>query len=97
VVVGGWYVSGVVGYVEDKPGIPPSPRHLEELVQTMRQRKVKALIASNYTNPNVPRSIAEKTGAKLLVLPTSVGGEETIRSYSELFDAIVGKLVNALK
>jgi hypothetical protein len=45
----------------------------------------------------VPKSIAEKTGTKLLVLPTSVGGEETIRSYSELFDAIVGKLVNALK
>ncbi|HJX10660.1 MAG TPA: metal ABC transporter substrate-binding protein [Candidatus Binatia bacterium] len=92
-----WLGLSIIGYVEDKPGIPPSPKHLEELVQTMRQRKVKALIASNYTNPNVPRSIAEKTGAKLLVLPTSVGGEETIRSYSELFDAIVGKLVNALK
>jgi len=92
-----WLGLSIIGYVEDKPGIPPSPRHLEELVQTMQQRKVKALIASNYTNPNVPRSIAEKTGAKLLVLPTSVGGEETIRSYGELFDAIVGKLVNALK
>jgi len=92
-----WLGLSIIGYVEDKPGIPPSPRHLEELVQTMQQRKVKALIASNYTNPNVPRSIAEKTGAKLLVLPTSVGGEETIRNYGELFDAIVGKLVNALK
>jgi zinc/manganese transport system substrate-binding protein len=92
-----WLGLSIIGYVEDKPGIPPSPRHLEELVQTMQQRKVKALIASNYTNPNVPRSIAEKTGTKLLVLPTSVGGEETIRSYGELFDAIVGKLVNALK
>ena len=92
-----WLGLTIIGYVEDKPGIPPSPRHLEELVQTMQQRKVKALIASNYTNPNVPRSIAEKTGAKLLVLPTSVGGEETIRSYGELFDAIVGKLINPLK
>jgi ABC-type Zn uptake system ZnuABC Zn-binding protein ZnuA len=92
-----WLGLSIIGYVEDKPGIPPSPRHLEELVQTMQQRKVKALIASNYTNPNVPKSIAEKTGTKLLVLPTSVGGEEPIRSYSELFDAIVGKLVNALK
>jgi len=92
-----WLGLSIIGYVEDKPGIPPSPRHLEELIQTMQQRKVKALIASNYTNPNVPKSIAEKTGTKLLVLPTSVGGEETIRSYSELFDAIVGKLVNALK
>ncbi len=92
-----WLGLSVVGYVEDKPGIPPSPRHLEELVQTMQQRKVKALIASNYTNPNVAKSIAEKTGTKLLVLPTSVGGEETIRSYGDLFDAIVGKIVAALK
>jgi ABC-type Zn uptake system ZnuABC Zn-binding protein ZnuA len=64
-----WLSLNVLGYVEDKPGIPPTPRHLEELVQTMQQRKVKALLASNYTNPNVPKSIADKTSAKLLCLP----------------------------
>jgi ABC-type Zn uptake system ZnuABC Zn-binding protein ZnuA len=92
-----WLSLSVVGYVEDKPGIPPTPRHLEELVQTMQQRKVKALLASNYTNPNVPKSIADKTGAKLVALASSVGGEETIRNYGDLFDAIVGKLAGALK
>ncbi len=92
-----WLGLNVVGYVEDKPGIPPSPRHLEELVQTMQQRKVKALLASIYTNPNVPKSIADKTGAKLVALASSVGGEESIRSYGDLFDSIVGKLAGALK
>jgi len=92
-----WLGLNVVGYVEDKPGIPPTPRHLEELVQTMQQRKVKALLASNYTNPNVPKSIAEKTGAKLVALASSVGGEESIRNYGDLFDSIVGKLAVALK
>ena len=92
-----WLGLNVVGYVEDKPGIPPTPRHLEELVQTMQQRKVKALLASNYTNPNVPKSIAEKTGAKLVMLASSVGGEESIRNYGDLFDSIVGKLAGALK
>ena len=92
-----WLGLSILGYVEDKPGIPPTPRHLEELVQTMQQRKVKALLASNYTNPNVPRSIADKTGAKLIALPSSVGGEETIQNYGDLFDAIVGKLAGALK
>ena len=92
-----WLGLNVVGYVEDKPGIPPTPRHLEELVQTMQQRKVKALLASNYTNPNVPKSIAEKTGAKLVALASSVGGEESIRNYGDLFDSIVGKLAGALK
>jgi zinc/manganese transport system substrate-binding protein len=92
-----WLGLNVLGYVEDKPGIPPTPRHLEELVQTMQQRKVKALLASNYTNPNVPKSIAEKTGAKLVMLASSVGGEESIRNYGDLFDSIVGKLAGALK
>jgi ABC-type Zn uptake system ZnuABC Zn-binding protein ZnuA len=92
-----WLGLNVLGYVEDKPGIPPTPRHLEELVQTMQQRKVKALLASNYTNPNVPKSIADKTGAKLVAIASSVGGEESIRNYGDLFDAIVGKLAGALK
>src|SRR5262245_4489372 len=92
-----WLSLPIVGYVEDKPGIPATPRHLEELVQTMQQKKVKALLASNYTNPNVPKSVAEKTGAKLVVLASSVGGEEAIRNYGDLFDSIVGKLVGALK
>ena len=92
-----WLGLNILGYVEDKPGIPPTPRHLEELVQTMQQRKVKALLASNYTNPNVPKSIAEKTGAKLVALASSVGGEESIRNYGDLFDSIVGKLAGALK
>src|SRR5262245_23165582 len=92
-----WLGLNVVGYVEDKPGIPATPRHLEELVQTMQQKKVKALLASNYTNPNVPKSVAEKTGAKLVVLASSVGGEESVRTYGDLFESIVGKLTGALK
>lgn len=92
-----WLGLNVVGYVEDKPGIPATPRHLEELVQTMQQKKVKALLASNYTNPNVPKSVAEKTGAKLVILASSVGGEESIRTYGDLFESIVGKLTGALK
>jgi len=92
-----WLGLNVVGYVEDKPGIPATPRHLEELVQTMQQKKVKALLASNYTNPNVPKSVAEKTGAKLVILASSVGGEESVRTYGDLFESIVGKLTGALK
>lgn len=92
-----WLGLSIVGYVEDKPGIPATPRHLEELVQAMQQKKVKALLASNYTNPNVPRSVAEKTGAKLVVLASSVGGEESIKTYADLFDSIAGTLSAALK
>jgi len=92
-----WLGLGVAGYVEDKPGIPATPRHLEELVQTMQQKKIKALLASHYTNPNVPKAVADKTGAKLVMLASSVGGEENIKNYPDLFESIVGKLSAALK
>ena len=92
-----WLGLGVVGYVEDKPGIPATPRHLEELVQAMQQKKIKVLLASIYTSPNVPKAVADKTGAKLVMLASSVGGEDNIKTYADLFDAIVGKLSAALK
>lgn len=92
-----WLGLSIVGYVEDKPGIPPGPKHLAGLVQTIQQRKIKALLVANFTNPDLPRSIAEKAGTKMVVLPASVGGEQGINSFGALFESIVGKLAEALK
>lgn len=92
-----WLGISVIDYVEDKPGIPPSPRHLESLIQTMRQRKVKALLVANFTNPSVSQAVADKGGARMVVLPVSVGGEKGIESYADLIDAIIGRLTEGLK
>lgn len=92
-----WLGLTIVGYVEDKPGIPPAPQSLAAVVRTMQEKKIKALLAANFTNPTIPQSVAEKTGARLVVLPASVGGEKGIDAYGDLFDAIVGRLVEGLK
>lgn len=92
-----WLGLSIIGYVEDKPGIPPAPQHLASLIRTMQQRKIKALLVANFTNPSIPQSVAEKGGTKMVVLPASVGGEKTIESYNDLFDSIIGKLAAALK
>ncbi|MEK7783266.1 MAG: metal ABC transporter substrate-binding protein, partial [Candidatus Binatota bacterium] len=92
-----WLGISIIDYVEDKPGIPPSPRHLESLIQTMRQRKVKALLVSNFTSPTIPQAVAEKGGTKMVVLPISVGGEKGIESYGDLFDAIIVRLAEGLQ
>lgn len=92
-----WLGISIVDYVEDKPGIPPSPRHLESLIQNMRQRKIKALLVSNFTNPTIPQAAADKGGAKMIVLPVSVGGEKEIESYADLFEAIAERLAEGLK
>jgi zinc/manganese transport system substrate-binding protein len=92
-----WLGLSIVAYVEDKPGIPPAPQHLLSLTRTMRERKIKALLVANFTGPTIPQSVADKTGAKLVVLPASVGGEKGIETYADLFDSIIGKLAETLK
>lgn len=92
-----WLALSIIDYVEDKPGIPPAPQHLFNLTRTMQERKTKALLVANFTNPSIPQSVADKTGAKMVVLPASVGGEKKIEAYGDLFDFIVGKLVQVLK
>jgi len=92
-----WLGISIVDYVEDKPGIPPSPRHLEGLIQTMRQRKIKALLVSNFTSPTIPQAVADKGGAKMIFLPVSVGGEKEIKSYADLFETVIARLAEGLR
>lgn len=92
-----WLELSIIGYVEDKPGIPPAPQHLANLIRTMQQRKIKALLVANFTNPSIPQSVADKGGARMIVLSASVGGEKGIETYADLFESIVGKLADGLK
>jgi ABC-type Zn uptake system ZnuABC Zn-binding protein ZnuA len=87
----------VVGYVEPKPGIPPSPSHTLDLIQAMKRLGVKILLVEPYFDLKTPNSIGRETGAKVLVLPPSVGGEKEITDYIKLFDYDVKLVVDALK
>ena len=76
----------VVGYVEPRPGIPPSPRHTLDLIQLMKRENVKVLIVEPYFDLKTPDSVARATGAKVVVLLPSVGGEKEVTDYFKLFD-----------
>jgi zinc/manganese transport system substrate-binding protein len=82
----------VVGYVESKPGIPPSPRHVEELVNTMRQNKVQVIFASNYYDESKIRNICEKVGATPVIVPMYVGGAPGTEDVFKLFDYWINRL-----
>jgi zinc/manganese transport system substrate-binding protein len=86
----------VIGYVEPRPGIPPSPAHTFALMQEMKKAGVKALLVEPYFDLKTPNSIARETGAKVVVLPPSVGGVPEAKDYIALFDHIVGLLSGAL-
>ena len=87
----------VIGYVEPRPGIPPSPGHTLQLMAEMRRQGVKILLVEPYFDLRTPNSIGRETGARVLVMPPSVGGEKEITDYFELFDYDLDLLVTAIK
>jgi len=86
----------VIGYVEPKPGIPPSPGHTLDLIAEMKRQGVKVLLVEPYFDRKTPDSIGRETGAQVLVMPPSVGGEKEITDFIKLFDYDVKLLVQAL-
>ena len=91
------YGLDVVGYVEPRPGIPPSPSHTIELIQMMKRENVKIILVEPYFDLKTPDSIARGTGAKVVVLLPSVGGEKEITDYFKLFDYDIGLLVRSFQ
>ncbi|HEV2988207.1 MAG TPA: metal ABC transporter substrate-binding protein [Candidatus Angelobacter sp.] len=76
----------VIGYVEPRPGIPPTPSHTLELVNLMKRENVKIILVEPYFDLKTPNSIASMTNGKVLVLMPSVGGKPEITDYFKLFD-----------
>lgn len=91
------YGLNVVGFVEPKPGVPPSPSHTYALLNLMKSQKVKALLIEPYFDMKTPQSIADRTGAKLLVMYPSVGAKPELNDYFKLFDRNVAELVKVLR
>jgi zinc/manganese transport system substrate-binding protein len=88
----------VVAYVEPKPGVPPSPSHTFELINLMKAQKVKAIVMEPYFDTKTPQSIADRTGAKLVILYPSVGGAKTATDdYFQLFETNILNLIKALQ
>jgi zinc/manganese transport system substrate-binding protein len=92
------YGLNVIAYVEPKPGVPPSPSHTFELINQIKREGVKVIAMEPYFDHKTPQSIAERTGAKLVVLYPSVGGAKSgTDDYISLLDVNVAALVEALK
>jgi ABC-type Zn uptake system ZnuABC Zn-binding protein ZnuA len=87
----------VVGYVEPRPGIPPSPSHTLELMGEIKRLGIKLILVEPYFDLRTPNSIARETGARVLVLSPSVGGEKEITDYIALFDYDIKLLTTAIR
>lgn len=76
----------VVGYIEPRPGIPPTPSHTIELINLMKRENVKVMLIEPYFDLRTPNNIASQTGGKVLVMTPSVAGEKGTEDYFKLFD-----------
>ncbi|GAN33856.1 MAG: zinc ABC transporter substrate-binding protein [Candidatus Brocadia sp. AMX2] len=87
----------VAGALEPKPGIPPSPAHINNLVPMMKNEGVQLILIEQFRERKIPEFVAERTGAKVVVLPIMVGGQKEIEDYLSLFDYTINQIVMALK
>jgi len=87
----------VVGFVENKPGIPPSPKHVEELVQHMRKKNVKVLLAANYFSATKVKEICTKVGAIPVIVPMGVDDTPQTNDVFKLVDTWVNGLKTAFE
>jgi zinc/manganese transport system substrate-binding protein len=87
----------VIGYVEPRPGIPPTPRHTLDLMSEMKRQNVKIVLVEPYFDLKTPHAIGRDTGAQVLVMPPSVGGVKEASDYIKLFDYDMNLLIAALK
>jgi ABC-type Zn uptake system ZnuABC Zn-binding protein ZnuA len=83
--------------LEPKPGIPPSPGHLKEVIQNLKQENIKVILMEVFYDEKPGRFVAEQTGVKVVIVPNSVGGIKEAKDYFSLIDTIIDKLVEALK
>lgn len=85
----------ILDYVEPKPGIPPSPRHVSDLIERMKRENVRVLLAAKYFDKNKVLTVAERSGAIPVIVP--MGVNEELTDYFKVVDYWIDSLANAYR
>jgi ABC-type Zn uptake system ZnuABC Zn-binding protein ZnuA len=85
------------GTVEPKPGIPPSAKHVADLVRLMRDRSIRVILAANYFDEKQVNGVAARVDAVPVLVPLYVGGEPQVEDYIGLFDLWVERLLSGAR
>jgi zinc/manganese transport system substrate-binding protein len=87
----------VVGFVEPRPGIPPTPSHTLDVINMMKRDSVKVIMVEPYFDRKTPDSIARETGGTVVEYLPSVGGVKEVTNYFQLFDYDIALLTKAFQ
>jgi zinc/manganese transport system substrate-binding protein len=86
----------VIGYMEPRPGISPTTRHLADLVESMRKAPAKAILSSTYFDRRHAEFLARQTGAKVVLMAHQAGARKGTDGYLEMIDFNVRQIIDAL-
>ena len=92
-----WLGMREAGSLEPKPGIPPTPTHLAELVERMRREPAKAIVYSAYSSPKAAAFLSERVDIPAVMLPYTVGGSDEAKDLFGLFDDTLARLLAAIR
>ncbi|MEP9409849.1 MAG: zinc ABC transporter substrate-binding protein [Candidatus Brocadia sp.] len=87
----------VMGTLEPKPGIPPSPAHVNNLIPMMKSEGAKLILIEQFRERKIPEFVAAQTGAKVVIVPIMAGGTKETGDYLSLFDYIINQITSALE
>jgi zinc/manganese transport system substrate-binding protein len=87
-----WLGLEEVGYIEPKPGIPPTASHTGQLVELMKKTGVRLVVVESFYPNTMARFVADNGRARLVVAPSNVGATPAIKTYFDLVDAVVAAL-----
>jgi zinc/manganese transport system substrate-binding protein len=92
-----WLGLREVGSLEPKPGIPPSPTQLAELIQRLQREPARAVVYAAYNDPRAAQFLSERTRMPAVMLPFTVGGSDRAKDLFGLFDDTLSRLLAAAR
>jgi zinc/manganese transport system substrate-binding protein len=92
-----WTGMREVASLEPKPGIPPTPSHLAELLDQMKSQPAKVIVYSSYNSPQAAQFLSERSKIPTVMLPFTVGGTEKAKDLFGFFDDMIERLLGAVK
>jgi ABC-type Zn uptake system ZnuABC Zn-binding protein ZnuA len=84
-------------YIEPKPGIPPTPSHVQEVITEMKEQHIQVLLSTNYYDRSQVQEVAARTGARAVIVPGNVGGAPGVTTYFDLINVWVSELARAFE
>ncbi len=92
-----WTGMREAGSLEPKPGIPPTPSHLAELIDQMKRAPAKVIVYSPYSSPQAAAFLSRRASIPAVMMPFTVGGTDRAKDLFGLFDDTIARLLGAVK